>query len=96
MLAVLLSLLSVPAAQAEEATAPIVPLCSDNFDAAIAGLGETAGLVAFVATEYTTSQRQLEVFTSLVSAWPSDEVRLFTVEVNQCPKVIVSQRIAAS
>ena len=49
--------------------------------------------MAFVATEYTLSQKQMEVFTPFSTQWPADEIKFFTVEVNECSGVVVSQQI---
>ena len=89
----LMTLLATPTMQAQE-PAKIVALCDDNFEQQIAALGSAAGLVMFVATEYTLSQRQMEIFKPFSTQWPADEVKFFTVEVNHCSKVVVSQQIA--
>ena len=89
----LIHLLATVTIQAQE-PAEFIPLCDDNFEQQIAALGSTAGLVMFVATEYTLSQRQMEVAASFSRQWPSDELKFFTVEVNRCPKVVIGQRIA--
>lgn len=98
LLTVLLTLLHLPAAHAEPPAAPasaaITALCDDSFEGAMAELGSGAGLVMFVATEYTLSQRQVEAFEAFSAQQQADGVRLFTVEANQCSRVIVSQRIS--
>ncbi|MFT5684369.1 MAG: thioredoxin-like negative regulator of GroEL [Myxococcota bacterium] len=97
LMTALMALLSVPALHAEQPApvpAPVITaLCDDNFESAIVGLGSAAGLVLFVATEYNLSKRQLEIFKAFSTQRPADEVKFFTVEVNQCSKVVVSQQI---
>ena len=92
LMTALLTLLTIPALHAQEAPG-IVPLCDDNFEQSIAGLGTAAGMVMFVATEYTLSQKQMEIFKVFSTQWPADEVKFFTVEVNSCSKVVVSQMV---
>ncbi len=98
LMTALLTLLSAPTAHADPPAAPasaaITALCDDSFEGAMAELGSAAGLVMFVATEYTLSRRQMEAFEAFSTQQSADGVRLFTVEVNQCSRVVVSQRIS--
>ncbi|MFT5684338.1 MAG: hypothetical protein ACI8RZ_005279 [Myxococcota bacterium] len=80
-----------PPAPAEPA---LTELCEDNFEAAINGLGEDAGLVLFVASEYDSSKKQVEQFKRFVTSADYTGIQFFKVEVNSCSKLMMSQKIS--
>ena len=91
----------VPEAAPAEPEAPPAPaapaiteLCEDNFVEAIKGLGSDAGLVLFIASEYNTSRNQMEQFKSFIASADYTGIQFFQVEVNECSKLMMSQKIS--
>ena len=84
-----------PVAATPEPTGPaITALCEDSFEETISGLGDDAALVLFLASEYSSSKQQLAAFERFIAAADYTGMRFFSVEVNACARLMMSQKVS--